>query len=164
MADHPLGLLKFYNRCSLVLSSCLEAERDHYKNTCVKTEINKRIIYYNCSGKGRLPETEQDRQIHDRLCINNKTFCIICALDTSRLGIEANIRHTSICKPPGGPRKTFCKRCGKILVTMDAHTRATHKRECYLREPHMINERERIEGGVLQIPDFEGANLHCDRT
>lgn len=163
MADHPPGLLRFCDRCGLDISSCPEAERHHHKQVCLETETNERIIHCARCGKDRSHETEQDSQIHDRLCNGNERFCRICALDVSWLPIEDAIRHCNRCKPHGGPRKTFCQRCGKNLVAMDSHARALHKQECYLREPH-INERERIEGELLHFPGFEDTNLYCYRA
>jgi hypothetical protein len=165
MADHPPGLLRFCDRCGLDMNLCGEAEKYHHREACVEAEKNERIIHCRHCGKNRSYETEQDSQVHDRLCTTSqyKAFCTQCALNMTLLGEYERIQHSSRCKPPGGPEKTFCKRCGKNLATMDAYARVDHKQECYMREPH-LNDRERIEGEWLHMPYIENANFHCYRT
>jgi hypothetical protein len=150
MADHPPGLLRFCDRCGLDIQSCFGPERFHHEQACQETETAERIIYCLRCGKDRSHETEIDRQIHDRLCTSNRRFCTKCGLDMTRLSIDEANRHGFLCKPPSGARKTFCKRCGKNLVAMDARSRATHKQECYMREPY-IDPRERLEGQLFPI-------------
>ncbi|PMD51308.1 uncharacterized protein K444DRAFT_620433 [Hyaloscypha bicolor E] len=161
MAEHPPGLLKFCDRCGLDTSSCLEAERDHHKKTCHETETAVSIVFCNGCGKNRSHETELDRQIHDSLCIpTSKTFCTVCGLHTTGLSIEGNQRHYYFHTPPGGPRKTFCKRCGKNLITMDAQERAAHRQECYLAEPHVMDTRDRIQELERRISQAKILKVH----
>lgn len=145
MADHPQGLLSFCDRCGVDLRSCLDSESVHHSQVCHETKERERIIHCLRCGKDRSQETEVDSEIHDRLCNSNDRFCTKCGLEMTRLGIEEEQRHGYVCRPPSGPRKSFCRTCGNDLITMDARSRTVHKQECYMSEPY-VDPRDRFGG------------------
>jgi hypothetical protein len=151
MAEHPPGLLKFCDRCSLDLSSCLPAELDHHKKFCVETECDKKRLYCNGCGKDRSNEDDKERQEHNKVCSQVGDHCKVCGIDRSQFQGRGAQLHKTRCVAPGGPRKRFCQRCRLNLNTMDCLERASHKQECYLREPRP-NEKERIQGKLLRSP------------
>ena len=147
MADHPPGLLRFCDRCGLDKESCTKSELHHHKQTCFEMDHAGNAVFCSRCSKDRSSETEQDRQTHDSICIpDGKDFCTVCGLDRTNMRDVEKHQHCFYHKAPGGPRKTYCKRCGLNLVTMTAAAKIAHQDACYLMEPYTINTKERLQG------------------
>jgi len=151
MLDHPRGILRFCDRCGLDEKMCSEEEKIQHKRTCFESAEAGKAVFCNRCGKDRSTETEQDRQAHDSICtLNSKDFCTVCGLDRTHMRDDDKHRHCIFHKAPGGQRKTYCKRCGKNIATMNAEEAKGHQADCYLMEPYTMETRERLQGTLFK--------------
>ncbi|KAE9366903.1 hypothetical protein N431DRAFT_487373 [Stipitochalara longipes BDJ] len=161
MADHPPGLLRFCDRCGVDTTLCDDAQRNQHDQTCFETDQAGKLVFCNRCGKDKASEKEQDRQTHDLICKpNGRQFCTVCGIEWSSMKDGEKHQHCLFHKTPGGPRKTFCKRCGKNISTMNAGQSTAHQQDCYLTEPHIIDTRERIQELENRIAESKRLNAH----
>ena len=159
MADHQAGLLKFCDRCSLNLQDCCQAELSHHKRKCLQVSPGEKnhtttpagrsspSCFCDKCGMDRTFEDDEARRKHRLVCrYAAHGFCAKCGIELSLLNQAEEARHMAHCRPPGGMKKSFCKRCATDLDLLDAVGQASHATECYLKEPSITSERERILG------------------
>lgn len=134
MTGHIPGALKYCDRCGIDLLSCTARERSYHDNMCVHTDDHPLAVDIKCDHCGQEKKPGEGRA-HDTCGDNVNKHCIRCGFSLSELSARDQEGHRRRCRVLCGPTGTYCRRCGTNLSILDALGIATHKNECYRREP-----------------------------
>lgn len=151
-ATHIPGVLKFCDRCGRDEETFMsEFEKMHHDRVCLQSDkafADPRIFCNRC-GAIQSGLSSKKKKKHDKVCSasNGGKHCHICSIDLSPWTTgEERQYHVNNCRPPAGPPRGFCTRCGKDLLNLSALETAAHEQECYMNEPVKRIEQRRVKG------------------
>ena len=172
--SHAPGLVQFCDKCGANTGSFNAAEAAYHKRSCRDRPEglggDKEPEFCTRCGKNVSHQGPEEAKLHSRDCLQQKPkdhFCDRCGFKlSSKSGPEISI-HKEYCRAPGGPKRQFCRQCGKNLAKLAKNPAAlaAHKRNCFEKDDHNVKfvSLQRKIAGKSHFQDEEAARLASAR-
>jgi hypothetical protein len=154
IASHTPEVLKFCERCGRNEQNFQEpSESDHHDRICTKSlKAHDNRLFCDICGEDRTNESHKQKRAHNKRCAKGGgKFCFKCSLDFTALTIGSSDEHIANCRPPSGPRRGFCTRCGEDRLSMTDLETQRHRQDCYMTDPRPRVDQKRLKGKHYSI-------------
>ena len=160
IAGHTPDVLKWCDRCGRNNTTMDPVEILYHKKVCI--DARPRDItaapYKFCGVCGQDVTKLTDKQFRDhkasKLCTTGLgQFCTVCALDLSLIHNGLTNAHEKNCRPPSGPQRRFCNRCGVNEWELNDRETASHTNDCLSRDPRPFKDQKKLDGLLPLVPN-----------